>query len=127
MNSFDAEDAYRNFAKAVQNERRWVFEGRAASFLEAVRATSKSRGAAVKPGMQLWRCQIGYATRLIATAEDSDEVEVEEEWPHPISRMIPNVKYAKSVQRANPPGIVYLYLATRPEPAMAETRPWLGS
>jgi hypothetical protein len=29
--------------------------------------------------------------------------------------------------RANPKGILYLYLATRKETAMAEVRPWLGS
>jgi len=40
--------------------------------------------------------------------------------------MIPNSEFVKRGGRANPPGFVYLYLATKPETAMAEMRPWIG-
>jgi hypothetical protein len=40
--------------------------------------------------------------------------------------MIPNPRFVKRGGRANPPGFIYLYLATEPQTAMAEMRPWIG-
>ena len=51
---------------------------------------------------------------------------VEEEGPLPKARMIPDPKRIKIGGRANPPGLAYLYLANRPETALAEMRPWIG-
>ena len=127
MSAFESEHAYRDFVSVVRTERRWIFDGPTMRFLDAVRAASKFRETVVKPGKHLWRCQIGCTPRTMTIGEGPDEVEVEEEWPHPASRMIPNPKCSRNGQRANPPGICYLYLATRPGTAMAEMRPWLGA
>ncbi len=40
--------------------------------------------------------------------------------------MIPSSQFVNRGGRANPPGIVYLYLANTPQTAMAEMRPWIG-
>jgi len=119
MNGFDSDDAYRHFAYTVKNHRRWIFDGRVASFLDSVRKTSHSRECVIKEGCQLWRCQSGSTLQ-------KDTQEVERECPKLPEEMVPKSEFVKSGGRANPPGFAYLYLANRPETAMAEMRPWVG-
>jgi hypothetical protein len=120
MNAFDSKNAYWDFARTVQNERRWIFDGKAANFLAAVRATSKARVQPLKAGRRLCRAQVG------SEFAPENENGVEEEHPLSEARMIPDPKHIKSSGRANPPGFAYLYLATTPETALAEMRPWVG-
>ena len=54
------------------------------------------------------------------------EVVYDEEIPYPAERMKP-LPYAAHEGRANPRGIPCLYVATDPETAMSEVRPWLGA
>jgi hypothetical protein len=119
MSEFENEDAYRDFARTVRGQRRWMFEEKTAGFLMSVRKGSHSRGYIVKSGSQLWRCQRGSEVK-------TDTEGVEREWPNSPEKMIPNSEFVKGGGRANPPGFVYLYLATKPETAMAEMRPWVG-
>ncbi len=126
MSEFDSEDAYRDFARTVRGQRRWILEGRAAKFLDSVRKACRSREHVLKTGSKLWRCQRGSTLGTETDGEGEDEHIIEVECPHPSQRMIPDSQFAKGGGRANPSGLVYLYLASSPETAMAEMRPWVG-
>jgi RES domain-containing protein len=126
VSGFESEADYRNFAEVVLKQRRWILVGKAARFLEAVRAGSKTRERILKSGSRRWRCQVGYALRKIQRGEGRNKTKVEEAWPHPRSRMVPDPKLTGNSGRANPPGFPYLYLASSPETAMAEMRPSAG-
>jgi hypothetical protein len=126
MSAFETKHAYWDFAKTVQTERRFIFDGKAGNFLAAVRAASKSRAYALKPGSRLWRAQVGSEFAPWRSGDGEDETGIEEEHPLQEDRMIPNPKFIKSGGRANPSGCAYLYLADHPETALAEMRPWVG-
>lgn len=119
MSDFESEYDYREFARTVRNERRWVFGGKAGNFLSAVRAASKSRAYHLKSGGRLYRAQVG------SRFEDAEHGA---EWEHPLpeARMVPDPNHIKNGGRANPPGFAYLYLANTKETALAEMRPWVG-
>jgi hypothetical protein len=118
MATFAKADAYYEFAKLVRTERRWVFDGAAKAFADTVRATSASRAQIIKAGRQLYRAQSGSRTALHPDGMDADV-------PLPKSKMLPDPKFIRDGGRANPPGFAYLYLASLPETALAEMRPWL--
>ena len=119
MSEFESEDAYWNFARTVRSQRRWIFEGKTAEFLFSVRKASHSREYLLKSETKLWRCQRGSRV-------EPDTQGIERECPKSPEEMVPNSKFVKSGGRANPPGFAYLYLATEPQTAMAEMRPWVG-
>lgn len=120
MNTFESKNAFWDFARTVQSDRRFIFDGKSGDFIAAVRAASKSRAYFLKSGTPLFRAQAG--------SEFSIEEEKGVEWEHPLSkaRMIPNPKFTSRGGRANPPGFAYLYLATNENTALAEMRPWVG-
>jgi hypothetical protein len=120
MNTFDSKNAYWDFARSVRNERRWIFDEKAANFLAATRAASKSRVLPLKSGHRLCRVQVGSVFAPV------NEMGAEEEHPLPSERMVPDPKYIRHGGRANPSGFAYLYLAATPETALAEMRPWVG-
>ena len=126
ISGFESEADYRHFSEIVRKQRRWILGGKAARFLEAVRAGCKTRERILKSGSRLWRCQVGFTLRKIQRGEGRNKTQVEEAWPHPRSRMVPDPKLIKNDGRANPPGFAYLYLANSPETAMAEMRPGAG-
>jgi hypothetical protein len=121
MKTFDSIHAYWEFAALVQNERRWIFDGKAGRFIAAVRAAAKSRERVVKSGTRFIRAQLGSES----SAWPGDKTGAEYEHPLCKDRMIPTPNHAKSGGRANPAGFAYLYLATNPETALAEMRPSL--
>jgi hypothetical protein len=120
MNAFESKDTYRDFVETVRKERRFIFDGKAGSFLAAVREASKSRVRILNSGHPLWRAQVG------SKFAPENKMGIQEEHPYPKARMIPAPKFVKNGGRANPPGIAYLYLASTKETALAEMRPWLG-
>ena len=126
MSDFQSEYAYRDFARSVRNQRRWIFEGKAAQFLDSVRKASHSREYLLKAESPLWRCQRGSKFELQTVEEGEDKHDIEMECPMSLEQMVPNTQFVKAGGRANPPGFVYLYLANRPETAMVEMRPWVG-
>src|SRR5437667_1977571 len=120
MSAFESKNAYWEFAKTVRTERRFIFDGKAGTFLAAVRTASRSQARPLKSGHRLYRAQVG------SKFAPENEMRIEEEHPLPKAGMIPRPKYIKSGGRANPPGFAYLYLATNEETALAEMRPWVG-
>jgi len=126
MSSFESKHAYWDFAKTVQAERRFKSDDKAGNFLTAVRTASKSRAYVLKPGIRLWRAQVGSEFAPWRGGDEEDETGIEEEHPLQEDRMIPNPEFIKSGGRANPSGCAYLYLADHPETALAEMRPWVG-
>lgn len=126
MSSFESHNAYWEFAQTVRKDRRWVFDGMAGGFLAAVRAASHSRMYPVKAGSRLYRAQVGTKFAPWRRAGVEDDTGIEEEHPLEETRMIPDPKHVRTGGRANPPGFAYLYLADRPETALAEMRPWVG-
>ena len=122
MTTFDSDDAYWRFARAVVCTARYVRDAASDRFL----ATLLSQGAAhvelVEPGMVLWRAALGHGWMDERHEGDTFQVPT----PHPPDRMRPLPDRAKE-GRANPKGIPYLYLATHRDTALAEVRPWIGS
>ena len=108
LSGFESEADYRNFAEVVRKQRRWILGGKEARFLEAVRAGSKPRERILKSGSRLWRCQVGFTPRKIQRGEGKNKTKIEEAWPHPRSRMVPDPKLIRNDGRANPPGFAYL-------------------
>ncbi len=126
MSTFESKYDYWEFAQLVKNERRWILDGKAANFLNAVRESSKSRARLLKSGSPLFRAQLGSDFAPWRRGDGEDETGIEEEHPLQKDRMIPNPKFIKSPGRVNPPGFAYLYLANDPGTALAEMRPWVG-
>jgi len=121
MSAFDTKYDFFQFAQMVRTERRRVFPGKAKKFLTAVGSAGKARAYPLKQGSRLYRAQLG--SEFVVRDE---ETAIEEEVPLPKSRMTPDPRFIKAGGRANPPGFAYLYLATTPETALAEMRPWVG-
>lgn len=120
MSVFESKDAYEDFAKTIQSERRFIFDGKAGNFLTAVRTASRSRVQTVTAGSVLYRAQVG------SKFAPENDMGIEEEHPFPKARMIPEPKHVKKGGRANPPGFAYLYLASTEKTALAEMRPWVA-
>ncbi len=119
MNEFGSANAYWKFVQSITTDRRFVPAAEAQKFLDAVRATARTRCAEAKLGTRFFRAQVG--------------VEIEEqdsgvEWEHPLreERMIPSAQFIKEGGRANPAGIAYFYVASDAATAMAEMRPWVA-
>lgn len=121
--SFKSVHDYGKFANAVRTRRRFIYPEEITAFLEAVVGTGKSREAKMKAGRTLWRAQTGY--REWRRKDDKGHKWVEEV-PFAPERMTPPGPIP-SEGRSNPRGIVYLYLATDRETAIAEVRPWAGA
>lgn len=122
MPEFKTERDYLEFERAVKHKTRFAQDGELREFLETVAHTSKSRREILKKGSTLFRAQRGTAFSVQETGEFEFEIEA----PHPRERMIPSPDHVRD-GRANTAGIPRLYLATDPDTAMAEVRPWVQS
>ncbi len=120
--TFKSPDSYRDFDRAVRHEFRYARTPQQEEFLRTVAATSQSRSLIMKAGHVLWRAQLGHDWREEQQGEELFEVQA----AHPPARMKPLAEKA-SDGRANPKGIVCLYLATKQETAVLEVRPHIGS
>ena len=123
MVNFKSVNDYEKFARAVRTTRRFIYREEVTAFLQAVVETRKSRETILKAGHTLSRAQIGYREWA---RQDKEGHEWVEEVPFAPERMTP-LTQNPSEGRNNPRGIAYLYLATDPETAIAEVRPWSGS
>ena len=120
--TFKSFDSYRRFSRAVRHEFRYARTPEQEEFLKVVASTSRSRSLTMKAGLVLWRAQLGYDWR----EEQQDGQSFEVQAAHPPARMKPLSKKV-SDGRANSKGIACLYLATKQETAVLETRPLIGS
>jgi hypothetical protein len=123
MAGFSSCGSYQRFKRVVCSELRYVRPPDIDEFLEAISVTARKREQEIKAGTFLWRAQLGHGWRI---SDSSPEMEVLVWCAHPPERMTPRADRALE-GRASPKGIPVLYLATQPDAAMLEVRPWLGS
>ena len=121
--NFESWRSYWNFASKVKRTSRFIHDDSVNDFLQQLLATSSKREKNIKAGSVFWRSQIGHEWRPIY---NEGEIISEEPCPYPPERMNPSLEFA-SEGRANPRGILYLYLSTNKETAMSEVRPWIGT
>lgn len=114
--------SYWDFRSATSVSR-YIQSGDTAAFLEAVLATSSKRRETVPEGFPLWRAQPGHGPEE-AIYKDG-EVAGYMTCALPEARMKPLPEFALE-GRANPKGILVLYLATHRDTAMAEVARWSG-
>ena len=122
MARFKSSRDYRNFAKGVRQDFRYIRYDKNKKFLNTVLATADTRKVALKERSIFWRAQIGHGWRK----EVYNDGEIKGECCRPPSRMKPLRNEALEA-RANPKGIPCLYLATTKKIAISEVRPWIGS
>lgn len=109
---------YVEFQKSVRQKFRYIHDDAARKFIEAVLDSSASRAKILPKDGILYRAQRGFRWRL--------EHGVEVETAFGPERMVPKAELVGD-GRVNAAKIPCLYLATNPNTAMAEVRPWLGS
>jgi RES domain-containing protein len=120
MYDFPAWDSYSVFAQRVKRRERYVRSPEALAFLSAVTATSQKRLRMLNAGSLFCRAQLGCDWEPVDSHPDALQPS-----PYSTKRMLP-LPDAPTEGRANPCGIPALYLATTPETAVAEVRPWVG-
>ena len=120
---FKTWDSFAQFARRVQNERRFVWDEATEAFLNTVLATIRARDVTLPEGMILSRAQRGVD--WIDRKDDDGNDMGEEPSGFGRERMKP-LQYRASEGRANSRGIPVLYLATTEQTAISEVRPWIG-
>jgi hypothetical protein len=117
---------YQIFAESVKNNLRYVRSKGVNDFLERVLNTCGDRTIKIPKGKISWRARRGNASELVFDKYDDIQVSWDKDEPYSAKEMKPIPNW-QSEGRANPRGIPYLYLATSPDTALAEVRPWIGS
>lgn len=121
MQEFKSWLAYWNFRYAALQQTRYVRDVGGEEFLRTVCDTAKKRIETIPSDSFVWRAQLGHC--LEPRYQGTEHV-ADDPVPYPPERMKPLKDRAKE-GRANPKGIPYLYVATDPETATAEVRPWI--
>lgn len=111
--------AYHKFRLRVENSNRYALDEECCEFLNTFRKDVHSRTQTIKAGQVLVRAVKEYEEILGEHGEVRDVTGAKED------RLLPKLKYAYE-GRANPKGVVVLYLASSNETAMSEIRPWIG-
>jgi hypothetical protein len=122
MTEFSSVHSYSHFAAAVRWQRRFTRDASQNEFIAAVTASSVGRHQTLRGGSLLFRAQLGCEW---PTPEEEEEGDAGARG-YPPARMKP-LRNRASEGRVNPRGIPCLYMATTPETAAAEVRPWLGA
>lgn len=117
---FDSWRSYKDFARLVKQNRRFVWDDEVRKFLDTVIATNEDRDTKISSRSIWYRAQLGIE---VLTGDDN---EVEALVGLPEARMKPLRDGARE-GRANSAGIPVLYLASELETAISEVRPWIGS
>lgn len=123
MAEFKSWKSYEQFAHATTQQTRYLRSQETEDFLEAIKATSKSRVQTLPRDRFFWRAQLGNVERPVFV---EDVYITDEDAPFSPERMKP-LRNRAPEGRANPKGIPYLYLATNQQTAISEVRPWVGS
>jgi RES domain-containing protein len=121
MTEFRSWQSYERFASSVTRKARYFYDKDVTEFLETVIATTESRKKNVPQGTPYWRAQIGYNLEWHEPPYQNLPVLA----PFSSERMYPRPN-AATEGRVNPKGLPYLYVATDPETAVSEVRPWVG-
>lgn len=121
--TFRSWNEFSEFEWNVSREHRFWHSEQTRCFLQTVVATSSVRTRVLSPGTELFRSQLGGHRAVNNRGGLVSEGRVE--GPHRSERMKPRFDRANE-GRANPSGIPVLYLATDPDTAVAELRPWPG-
>ena len=123
MAEFATLRSYSDFERSVKNKARFVHDQNVSDFLTVVLKTSASRRKRISKGKTFFRAQRGFEWR---TENSGEEDEFDVETAYSPERMLPVAEYVGD-GCANPRGIPCLYMASSPDTAMAEVRPWVGS
>ncbi len=122
--SFKSCRSYWDFQKSVVFGNRFFFDKDTKSFLDVLLETSESRKKSLEKGTILYRSQIGKDIQVIK--DDLGNYINEVSHPYQEGRMLPRTDMVGE-GRANPKGVLYLYLASCKETSMSEVRPWVGA
>ena len=124
--------SYRRFAARVRHQRRFVWEHADKAFLDTVLGTLRDRDVNISQGTVFYRAQRGIEYHPLVDEAgneicDGDGNKIEAD-PRAFGgkRMKP-LEHSAQEGRINPKGIPVLYLATTPQTAISEVRPWIGS
>jgi len=125
MLDFDKWQGLWRFERSVKEHARYVRDRDCEEFLKAVLTTAGKRQQTLSAGSTFWRAQVGngWARDPRIPPEHYFRGVDDDPVPYPAKRMKP-LKDRATEGRANPKGIPYLYVATEPKTAVAETRPW---
>jgi hypothetical protein len=119
-------ESYRLFAESVKTDLRYVRHKDATNFLNRVLASCGDRKLTIPTGKVYWRARLGCDSEEITDDNDGIPVIYDADRPYSQDKMKP-ISNWQIEGRANPRGIPYLYLATTPDTALAEVRPWIGA
>lgn len=112
--------SFQLFEKEVNSTRRYILTPKSRDFLSSLLNSLESRVEVLESGTRLWRARLGHDWRKDGLSK--------EEVPCPYERKgMKPLRNEAMEGRVNPKGIPYLYMATRPETAMSEVRPWVGT
>jgi len=111
--------AYWNFRNAVSNTDRFALSDGVRQFLDEFRSQLPERQRIVPKGFSFFRAANDYEERV------DDDTGTPRFSACGENRMLPQLQFAVE-GRANPQGIVVLYVATSSKTAISEIRPWVG-
>lgn len=118
---FASYNSYWQFVRHVRSGNRFIRDDVVEHFLQAVRATMTKKAVSIPSGTILYRAQIGLE-KHVEFDELGNSI-------GPIAfgpdRMKPDENSVRE-GRVNPSGIAVLYLASSPDAAVSEVRPWIG-
>jgi hypothetical protein len=120
--------AYREFAASAKLDLRYFRGGQGQKFLDHLAETHRDRVLAIPEGDSFWRARLGRAFKEGVISEDGKiQLIGDIETPLPTEEMGAPPFSKATDGRVNPRGISYLYMATNPQTAIAEIRPWLDA
>ncbi|WP_051000049.1 RES family NAD+ phosphorylase [Sinorhizobium fredii] len=117
---FASHASYREFARRVRYQRRYVWDEHVKAFIATVLATLKARDVPLKRGVVLFRAQRGID--YISFRKN----EPEQPSGYSAARMKPRPNRSTE-GRANAAGVSVLYLGTTEQTVISEVRPWIGA
>jgi hypothetical protein len=124
MTEFSSSNSYKAFASKIRSQMRYIWDHETEAFLQAVRESSVKRQVKIPAKRQFWRARLGHEWRKV----EYDHMPFEILEPSPIAKIdMKPPRDLKAEGRINPKGIPCLYLATTPNAAISETRPWVDS
>lgn len=123
--AFEGANSFTEFETSVKSEFRYVWSDKVSQFLDVVRASCQRRATKIPAGHAFFRARLGVEG-VEEIAVEGDKVIFDKVTPYGPEAMKP-IPYWQGEGRANPRGIPSLYMATTPQTALAEVRPWIGA
>lgn len=117
---------YNDFSEAVKTTLRFVRSQSSEKFLNEVRVSCTTRKITIPKGKIYWRARLGCEFEEVTKEEPDITVVYPEQRPYGRDGMKPIPNW-QGEGRANPRGILALYVATTRDTALAEVRPWIGA